>query len=114
MSRPEPDVYTPLEAAARLRVSEATVREWVRLGRLARLPLRLVRIPRWSVERLIAGGHNDDGGSAWSGRSDEARGWSAASVDHPDIGEARLPDDPPILRSMAALPGDTAPGGEGS
>src|SRR5689334_11302203 len=51
--------YTIAEVAELLRVSTWTVGAMTRDGRLARVPgIRRTRIPRWSVDQLLAGGYD--------------------------------------------------------
>jgi excisionase family DNA binding protein len=64
--RRETDVLTPDEVAQRWGVARRTVLELVKRGTLAKLPFRIVRIPRWSVE-AVEGGY-DDGREGPSGR----------------------------------------------
>jgi excisionase family DNA binding protein len=53
--RRETDVLTPDEVAQRWGVARRTVLELVKRGTLAKLPFRIVRIPRWSVEAVEGG-----------------------------------------------------------
>lgn len=46
---------SPDEAAAELGVSAATVRQWVREGRLVKLPMRKCRVLRTSIEAMVNG-----------------------------------------------------------
>jgi hypothetical protein len=77
--------------------------ELVRTGTLAKLPMRVIRIPRWSVE-AVEEGHNGADGRARSGRDHGAPGRSAPGG--PDDGErqASLPDDPEDAGPEAPAP----------
>jgi excisionase family DNA binding protein len=48
-------VYTLKEAAELLRVQPSTVRAKIEEGKLVKLPLRHIRIPYWSLEKLVGG-----------------------------------------------------------
>lgn len=52
-----PDVLTPEEAAARLRVSVRTIQKWCRAGAIPTVGVgKLVRIPRHAFDQLLLHG----------------------------------------------------------